>query len=492
MLTSSIRFCVNLLGGIALLAYVSLALLSYVQTPALWRNHDTPRVIAFFEELAAQFPVISLNRLLENNTTVLVSYCAPLALATAATVVLLVLLVRHERALDAFLVTLLLRWSLAFAAACLFAYPLFTQDFWLSAAWGRMVAAGANPYHALFTSETLNGLPLDHFPMAMSYGPGWALLSGAVMKLAGNSVLATAILFKMILAAAWVAALVLVERITEPRPILDRCLAVALLGWVPLGVTQTVAEGHNDIIMAVLVLLWMLLALRGRRTTPAAALAASILTKYATAPLMLVDAIAAWRMHRLSWVDLGVRYILTGLIAFAIFAVFYRSPQFFDGTRIISEWHFLQPRDALGAVEEMLGISLHLAETAIAAGFAGLAAVCLIALIRHPVSENVAKASLAIMTGISFAGIAHLWPWYLVWTLALAALLPAWWLSRLVIGVSMLAPFTLAFWWVEPLADAKEWAALAMYGGALVWTVSTRSPVNVATAQVGPRPQPKT
>jgi alpha-1,6-mannosyltransferase len=474
VLISSIRFRVNLLGAIALLAYASLALLSYAQTPALWRDRDTPRVIAFFDALIAQFPVIGLNRLLENNTAVLVSYCVPLALATSAAVLLLILLTRHKSELNASLVTLLLRWSLAFTAACLFSYPLFTQDFWLSAAWGRMVAAGTNPYHVLFTTETITELPLDHFPMAMSYGPGWALLSGAVMTLAGQSVLATAILFKLILAAAWVGALVLVEKITEPRPIIDRCLAVALLGWVPLGVTQTVAEGHNDIFMAVLALLWMLLALRDRWTAPFA-LVASILSKFTTLPLMLVDAIAMWRMHGLSSSQLVLRYVSPGLFGLGAFAAFYRSPEFFDGMRIISEWQFLQPRDAVAAVQLAFGISLFPAEYLIAAGCAGFAIYWLAAFFKEPEPDNLAKATLAVMCAVSFAAIAHLWPWYVVWILPLAAVLPSWWLSRFVVGLSILAPFTLVFWWVELFPHALEWAAVALYIGALLWTVLTRS-----------------
>jgi alpha-1,6-mannosyltransferase len=268
-----------------------------------------------------------------------------------------------------------------------------------------MAAAGTNPYHVLFTDETITGLPLDHFPMVMSYGPGWALLSGAVMALAGQSVLATAILFKLILAAAWVGALVLVERITEPRPILDRCLAVAVVGWVPLGVTQTVAEGHNDIVMAVLALLWMLLALRGRWTAPVA-LAASILSKFTTAPLMLVDAIAMWRMHRLSPPQLVLRYILPGLLGLGTFAAFYRSPAFFDGMRIISEWQFLQPRDAVAAVQLTFGISLFPAEYLIAAGCAGFAVYWVAAFFKEPEPDNMAKATLAVMCAISFAAIA--------------------------------------------------------------------------------------
>ena len=122
-----------------------------------------------------------------------------------------------------------------------------------------MAAAGVNPYHTLFTETFLAGLPLDHFPMAMSYGPLWALLSAVVAIVARGNVWATALLFKAVIAAAWIWALVLTDRMVRDKPIRDRCLAIAMLGWIPLGVSQSVAEGHNDIAMIAPALLWLAL-----------------------------------------------------------------------------------------------------------------------------------------------------------------------------------------------------------------------------------------
>ena len=85
--------------------------------------------------------------------------------------------------------SLVLKWALAFAFVSCFAYPIFTQDFWLSVVWGDMVASGINPYYEKFTPEMLGGLPLDHFPMTMSYGPLWALISAAIVATTGSSIL---------------------------------------------------------------------------------------------------------------------------------------------------------------------------------------------------------------------------------------------------------------------------------------------------------------
>jgi len=472
--TSFLRVGVNLLGAVALVAYAVLTVLSYVQVPVLWRNHGSaPHAVAFFDDLAAKFPLFGLSRLFETNAAVIISYCVPVGIITAAWIALVAILYRREHTLDANLDALLMRWSMAFAVVSVLAFPVFTQDFWLSMAWGRMAAEGTNPYHNLFTDETLTGLPLDHFPMVMSYGPGWAILSGAVMAVTGKSVLAATILFKGVLLATWLASLALIRGMTVSKPALDRCLAIAVAGWMPLGVLQTVAEGHNDIFMVWLALMWLALLGQGRWLAPVA-LMGSALGKYVTAPLFLVDVIVAWRLHGLGWRQLFVRYVGPGLLGIVVFGIFYRSPEFFEGTRVISEWEFLQPRHAVEAIELAVGFDLNVLDWIITATFVLIALSSVVVLLLTPTLDNATKAALAIMSAISFVGIAHLWPWYLVWTVLLAALVPRWWLARFVIGVSVLAAFSLSFWWVEPIENSREWASLVLYVGAVLWCLLTR------------------
>jgi alpha-1,6-mannosyltransferase len=472
--TSFLRVGVNLLGAVALVAYAVLTVLSYAQAAVLWRNHPAaPHAVAFFSDLATTFPLVRLSRLFDTNVAVIVSYCVPVGIVTAAWIALVAILYRLEHTLDTNLDTLLMRWSVAFAVGSVLAFPVFTQDFFLSMAWGRMAAEGTNPYHNLFTDETLAGLPLDHFPMVMSYGPGWAILSGMVMAVTGKSVLAATILFKGVLLATWIASLALIRVMTGSKPTLDRCLAITVAGWMPLGVLQTVAEGHNDIFMVWLALMWLALLGQGRWVAPVA-LMGSALAKYVTAPLFLVDLIIAWRLHGLGWRQLFVRYVGPALLGIAVFGIFYRSPEFFDGTRVISEWEFLQPRHAVEAIELALGFDLYVLDWIVTATFALIALYSVVVLLLTPTLDNATKAALAIMSAISFVGIAHLWPWYLVWTVLLAALVPRWWLARFVIGVSVLAAFSLSFWWVEPIENSREWASLVLYVGAVLWCLLTR------------------
>jgi hypothetical protein len=144
----------------------------------------------------------------------------------------------------------------------------------------------------------------------------------------------------------------------------------------------------------------------------------------------------------------------------------------------------LQPRHAVEAIELAVGFDLNVLDWTITATFVLIALASVVVLLRTPTLDNATKAALAIMSAISFVGIAHLWPWYLVWTVLLAALVPRWWLARFVIGVSVLAAFSLSFWWVKPIENSQVWASLVLYVGAVLWCLLTRpSPLAKASAR---------
>jgi alpha-1,6-mannosyltransferase len=337
------------------------------------------------------------------------------------------------------------------------------------------VVAGLNPFHTRFDAQTIGGLPLDHFPMAMSYGPLWALLSALIVVVAANNIVAIGLLFKLVLAAAWMSALLLVDRFHRDQPARERCVAMALLGWVPLGVSQSVAEGHNDIAMIALALLWFVLLLRGSTAAPLA-LAASVLCKYATAPLVLVDLVCALRVQRLTMLQYARRVLPAALLSLLLLALFVRSSAFFDGIRMVSEWYFLRPSDAVSGLEQITGLRLFPLPIVAQAALPVIAAVLLAVAVRSGTTEGLTKAAVAIMAAILFGATSHLWPWYLVWGVAFAALLPQWWISRYITGVALLIPFTLPTWWIAAIEPHRDVATLAVYAGAGLWILLTRGP----------------
>ena len=467
---SALRIRINILGTIVVTVHLALALLSYVQAPVLWSGLEHQRAAAFFDSLG-----LGASGLFAGNESVVLSQGIPLAIATVAALLLILMLTRRGDDADAGVAQLLLRWSIAFAAACFVAFPLFTQDFWLSAAWGRMIASGINPFHTLFTGDDLAGLPLDHFPMPMSYGPLWGVLAALVALLGWHNAFAMGLLFKVLIAAAWLWSLFLIDAIQRDKPARERCLAIALFGWVPLGVSQSIAEGHNDIVMIAPALLWFVLLLRNNRWAPVA-LAASVLCKYATAPLFLIDLIHAFRRERLTPMQYVGRMLPVALFGLLLLALFFRSMSFFDGVRVVSEWYFLRPSEAISALDQLLGIPLYPLHLLALAVFPVVAVYWLAVTVRKASTENLTKATVALIAAIMFGAISHLWPWYLVWGVAFGALLPQWWVSRFIAAVALLVPFTLATWWIPWSEPYRDLATLAIYASAALWVVFTRMP----------------
>src|SRR5207344_1864961 len=103
-----------------------------------------------------------------------------------------------------------------------------------------------------------------------------------------------------------------VYRLTDGLSQNRRCLAIVVFGWTPAGVSQSLAEGHNDIAMVALALLW----------------------------LYLVDALYALRYERIGWRRYALRLAPAAALGLATMALFYRSPEYFDGVRLIGAWYF--------------------------------------------------------------------------------------------------------------------------------------------------------
>src|SRR5262249_17538888 len=179
-------------------------------------------------------------------------------------------------------------WAIAFTAVCVPAFNVLTQDIWLSVAWGRLLGQGGNPFAQSFDPQLAADLPLEDDPMPITYGPFWAEICRVAVALGAGSPLATYLVLKLVLGGAWVICLFAVRDLARPLGLARQTLAIVIAGWLPLAVHGDVAEGHNDVVMVASMLLW-LRALERASVTGPLWLALSILTKYVTAPLVLVD-----------------------------------------------------------------------------------------------------------------------------------------------------------------------------------------------------------
>jgi hypothetical protein len=92
----------------------------------------------------------------------------------------------------------------------------------------------------------------------------------------------------------------------------------------------------------------------------------------------------------------------------------------------------------------------------------------------RPAPDAFWQAVLGMMSAMVFSGSTHIWPWYGLWTLSLAALVPRSVLGIWAIGVALAMPFLILGCNVYPYAG--PWLVycvptLLFYGFCLLWLV---------------------
>ena len=377
----------------------------------------------------------------------LASYGVLVVAATMLWISALLLIRAHEDFITPAHVSSALRWSMVFTAILLFATPVLVHDLWLSVAWGRVVAAGSNPYYVEPTR--LADLPLGEPPGLMTYGPLWALISGASAALSGGSALAAAALQKVVIAGAWAASVRVVRLLTRNESPATQCRAVVLFGWSPLGLIQGVGDGHNDVVLVLPMLTWLLWSWRARTTRSTLALAASVMIKYVTAPLFLLHLARELVERKRVRASLSSTAVAAGLMIGAM-ALFYRSPDFFAAARDLQSFHFFTPSAVIEGLGRWIGVPVGALSLLIDLSFFAGAIVVTWRWIRAPSEAAFRAAALWTMLAVLLGAVGHVWPWFVLWVLPLAAIQAKGRVRWFVGGLAAAAPFLLLPWTVAP------------------------------------------
>ncbi len=175
--------------------------------------------------------------------------------------------------------------------------PRTSNDVWSYALYGRMVTVhDASPYQRVpadFRSDPFFRRVSPRWRHRESvYGPLFVGAAALEAWLAGSSALVARLFFQLAAALALAAVLVIVWRTTRS------IAAVLFLGLNPVLAVIVVNGGHNDMLIALLVLAATLLAFRQRAATAGALVGAAMLIKL-TAGLALIGILFwAWR-HQL-------------------------------------------------------------------------------------------------------------------------------------------------------------------------------------------------
>jgi alpha-1,6-mannosyltransferase len=172
--------------------------------------------------------------------------------------------------------------------------PQGSDDAWGYAVYGREVSAhGASPYTHVPASfphdPILPRMGSGHRHTRSPYGPAFTGASAVGTAIAGDSPLATRLVFQGGAALAVVAALVLLWRRTRSLG------AIAWVGLNPLVIVSVVNDGHNDALVALAILGGVLLATDRRHVLAGVVLGLAALVKLPALLGMLGVGIWVWR-----------------------------------------------------------------------------------------------------------------------------------------------------------------------------------------------------
>jgi len=342
-----------------------------------------------------------------------------LGFAAAAFVLYLVavLLVSRRGARIAALAAL----AAAIQLAPLFGPLLLSTDAWTYWSYGRIaVVHHESPYTtppSAFPHDPSYPYVGDAWRYTTSvYGPGFTLASEPLALANGSSADAAAWTYKVLAAAAMLAAALLAARLSR-RP----ALALVLVGWNPAMALDFAGGGHNDAWMAVLVVAALALAASGRRQLAGVAWAVASLIKWVPLlllPLRALEARATGRPVR----HLGFAVAAAALVVVATAAYGWTWLRavvpLLKHAQIGSKFSLPDRLEQLGVPHH---VALWLCLAALAVGYGWLL-----------LEAHRGRARLGLAAGFLLVATPYLAAWYVVWALPLAAAEddpPAQWLA---------------------------------------------------------------
>ncbi len=316
-------------------------------------------------------------------------------------------------------------------------YPLSAIDLFIYAVRSHLLTTYRLDPHAVEPALFWDADPYVRFASRQwaestsPYGPLWNLISAPATLLDLGHILTAVLLLKLlVLASAVATAWLIYDIVRHERPHEAIAAAVAYL-WNPLLLWEGIGNGHNDVVVMLAVVAAIWCWRRGHHGWVIPLLVASALTKYATLLLVPFAILLLWQRHQ-SW---PARLRLAGWSISGATAVTY-----------VALYPFFDVGALRASAESQSGIFL---------ASLGAAAIHISNLVdlRFPVARSfqiVSSALLAVTLIVLFARLGRgrlrferalyeamfallllaTWnfrPWYIIWLVALAAMLPAGW-----------------------------------------------------------------
>jgi len=371
----------------------------------------------------------------------------------------------------------------------LLVYPITAADVFEYVAYARiMTHHGANPH--VFRPADFYDDPLMWYSawphITSPYGPLWTYMSGVVGLLSRSSLLTYLLLFKgLALVVHLLNSGLIYATLARWRP--SYALAgTALFAWNPLVLYESAAGGHNDGVVVFFVLLGVYLFARGRFALAVPVAALSFVIKMPMAVVLPLFVIGGWRA--LSGKKNRVRVMASSVAAAAAVVVLLHVP-FWEG---LDSLGWLAREDLFTssfAAVAVLALGQYVKDAELLRGLVRYAAFVLFGLFYFWQLVRVRGDTRHFVEGLYWTifgliTIAILWfqPWYVVWLVALGAIVPSVAIGRLTTLFSYTATwnymvFTFLLAWYFPVMSpdhalvANVVSVLLIFGPPMAYAV---------------------
>jgi len=345
-------------------------------------------------------------------------------------------------------------------AAMAWMYPVNAIDIFIYAARSRLFTHyGVNPNLVQpivhWNDPYLHYASQEWAVHVSPYGPLWNLIAYPTTWIGGSNIGIALAGFKVLAFVSYLACGgIIVWALRTLRPS-DAATGALLFLWNPLVLWEGVGNGHNDIVLAVPLLLAGLAWIKRWDRVVIPLLVVAALIKYVTVLLIPIAAIAVWRRaptwaaraRLVAW-TVGLS-LFAALVAFIPFSLSdsirgVRTSINDQGTIFLTSPAAM----AIGLLQSRYAYNdiVHWAKTA---GELIVAAVMLWQAARvwdHP--RRVLRAMFEVLFVFLLVATWNFRPWYLIWPVAVAALLPLGWVSWRIIAWTAggLAMYSLFIW----------------------------------------------
>ncbi len=312
------------------------------------------------------------------------------------------------------------------------------------------------------------------------YGPLWNLIASPATLFDGDRILVALLIFKaLVIVSALIVAWFIHDIVGHDRPGDAAAATVAWL-WNPLLLWEGIGNGHNDVIvmLPVLVAIWCWRRAHDRWVLPL--LVASVLIKYVTALLLPFALVMLWHRHptwrerlRLAALSVGSSLLIVYLTLYPYFDLDALRESFAAQRGLF----LTSPGAAIVSIGNRLDWTIDVAFWTRRVGdiVLGLITLVLVALAWRR-RLRLERALFEVMFAFLLVASWNFRPWYLIWLVALVALVPLGWPQRRVTVWTVSALLSYAHYiWI------REWWPWDRFSFSLTGIAITFVPVVIVT-----------